>query len=246
MHYIQCSSQWFMDKDICKLVSEAKRVTPYEADIPWYLWKYGDAWEHKIGAGFERVNGELQTTFSVMRKTHTVTLNALSIEFTQEYKHANIRFFDKIKGLPVKLELDANPDTVLTAKNGRKYREILGIGYQIKNDGVAQQYYCGFDKTKKDAFRFIGGLGKHEGASIAGRRFSYGLTPVPYTVKYMGRELGGNSFAMMCGPWAILLDDDYSFDALVFLKSAKAWDLEVERFVYTTNTYIIKVMTLWK
>ena len=132
--------------------------------------------------------------------------------------------------------------------NGAKGRGMVGVQYRVHDGKREQKFYTKFTvfHEPSEVFKWIPDLGHEERNPSHGKQFSFGLSPQEYTFTYRGRQLGGTSLAYMCGPFAVLLDDDLSFDTLVALRGVQYNELIVDKFVYTVNTYIIKVMALWK
>lgn len=72
---------------------------------------------------------------------------------------------------------------------------------------------------------------------------NFGLTTDKYTVKYKDFTFGGTAYVLLMGYWGILLNDDLSFDALFTIKSiTKKHEIVVNKFLYSYNPYIVKVV----
>lgn len=252
MQYLQCSSQWLLGKQDYKFVTMSGKVNPCEIDVPEFFWEYGQDSEHRVGVGFANENGKLVNRYSVLRPVKCISLNGLEVNFTAGFKYANILLFDRIKQANVAITLDVVPNVVsLNAKNGRQMRRLSGISYNMDASGDVQSYYQQYTSKGAPAASFTGvaGLAKAEDTFNGQYKFCYGLPHTPFAVKYKGKELNGKCYALICGSWGILLDDDMSFDALVcfnMVKGQQSLILGISKFLYVTNTYLIKVMTLTK
>lgn len=76
--------------------------------------------------------------------------------------------------------------------------------------------------------------------------FSFGIPSVKFDVKYKGNRLNGMWHVLLYGPMAVLLDDNMKFDSLAIMSAVKDGLVTVEKFLYTTNPYIAKVITLMR
>lgn len=243
--YSQVSSQWAIDKENKQFVSLAKRRTPYTMDVPFFLWEYKDICDRFPVTGFESNAGTLKNVHSCLKRSLCVELNELRVDFYNVSPFsAGVKFYDKRLSKELSFELDAKPDErVIKSPRGNKLRGISGVDYTLYAGGKTVRYRTDFgpQSPPDQDFRYISGLGK---GTHPKKQFSYGVSPMEYTVTYHGEELGGTSLALVCGPWAVLLDDDLSFDTLVLLRGARSGILDVDRFVYTTNLYVLKLMVL--
>lgn len=246
---MQCASQWLLEEETHKFVPMSKKVSPFEIAVPACLWNFDSKYEHHVASGLEMSGGVLTSAHSVYRKTLDFVLNQVCITLTQGYKHAVIWYYDTLKKVRSKIELDANPNRVVRQnRTGRRYYFLEGIAYQIMHDGRETRVYSQFgpQSTQTKDFMWVPGLAHHDESGPGTKPFSYGLIPQQYDVIYKGHSLNGTSYALVCGPWAILLDDDLMFDTLALLKGIKSRTLDVEQFFYTTNVYIAKMITLLK
>lgn len=244
--YLQCNKRHYIDKDTFKFVSEAERVRPFETDVPFYFWNFNERDEHSVATGFESVGSKLQNVYSVYRRTYCLQLNKLAVSFTNGYNIALIKFFDTSLGGEITIEVNTNFNTVVTNARGRNRVKIIGVDHTLSSGSSTQKYHTKygsgplaeklFARVPNHYFQEANGVGM----------FSYGIKGTQYPIEYKGKTLNGTCYALLCGSWAVLLGDDMTFDAIVSLSSVSFEKLCIERILYTTNTYLLKVMTLIK
>lgn len=75
-------------------------------------------------------------------------------------------------------------------------------------------------------------------------RFSFGITSRQCGVVYKGQNLNRKFLVMLCGTYAVLLTEDMKFDSLAVLDQTLQNMIFVDKFLYSVNTYIVKLMTL--
>ena len=178
------------------------------------------------------------------RRTNVVSLNGLDIEFL-DHKAWNLgdckavlHFEDKhgafhVIGMKVQHNV-IGPDLVF-------YYESTVDGKIDQGSMTLRNPFVGEIK-----FQYIPGLGRQYSGELKNSKLHYGIRPKQYAVEYNGKRLGGTSYVMLCGAWAVLLDDNLSFDAVALLNNAQSEIIGVERFIYTDNPYITKLMMLSK
>lgn len=243
--YLQVGTNWMIDKKTLKLVPFSrlsKLHTPYLLEVPFFMWEYPDFNDRFPITGFDNIGGAFQNRHSTVRYTTDLELNRLKISFPGgQSQQAYISFFDKHENKDFQFELvSSDKRGVIWTKKGSQQNQVTGVDYTLTTvSGKSVKYSTDFGLLDciGPHFRPITGLAKDN-------RYSYGLTPNQFKVRYMDEELNGTSLAIVFGHWAILLEDDLTFDTLVLLKGAKSDELNVERFVYTTNVYILKIMLL--
>lgn len=244
--YLQCSLRWLMDTKTFQFVSAVERKKPCCIHVPFYLWSMVSECGNRV---VEEYSKDGHKVYSEMLCETTVAFNNLIVEFHNGFKHAFIRFYDKIINGSTVIELYANIYNLgLIPYNGIQQRGMRGITYTMRhgNDSrIIQSDFNALDSCVRE-FKVVPGLGKHTADTTSPNKFCYGVVPAHYTIRYHGRTLDGMSMAFICGPWAILLDEDMTFDALVFLKGVMPHVLDIEQFYYTTSRYFVKVLTLIK
>lgn len=244
--YLQATKHHWVCLDNYKFITEAMRVTPFDIDVPFYLWEFAEQGEHSIATGFENDNGVLRNSISRYHCVHKFELNGFTVQFTNGYDCADVLFFQPQKDDWVSVSVLASPVITSAISRGQKRVRIIGVDYTVSIDDDVRIHRSNFGISQQDAKRFarISGLRQHTTNNIG--VMCYGLKNTQYNIDYKGHELNGSAYALLIGTWAIILDDDLSFDSVAVLSSATADRLFVERFIYTVNPYIVKVMTLIK
>lgn len=207
--------------------------------------KYKDAGNSRIHRPFFMYEPRTQYPRNESKIT-TVKLNGFSVEFldVDNWKmgdsEAKIALYDENRGGTCNLSIRVSPSGL---HNG-----AVGVYYLARVDGkpISSTVNFGVPFEGSPKFNYIPGLVRQESQDLKNNKLYWGIRSQQYKIVYGGRELGGTCYAMLCGAWAILLDDDLSLDSLVLLRSANVDTLEVHKFIYTTNPYIVKVMTLAK
>lgn len=153
-----------------------------------------------------------------------------------------LTFHDRIKDEEVVINVHSVP-----LKSIPKMWQI-GVEYRLTIDGKEQNEFLEVQRTQwgPPNFELIQELGFQKYDSFRDWYMSFGMPSTKFKVIYKGHELEGTTYAMLVDSWAVLLDDDLSFDAIAALNGAKSGFLDVEKFFYTTNKYILKVMMLLK
>lgn len=74
--------------------------------------------------------------------------------------------------------------------------------------------------------------------------FSFGIPEHKLEIEYRDRYIRRQCYALIYGPIAILLDDNMNFSSLVSLIGVSDKCITVRQFLYTVDTYIVKIITL--
>lgn len=124
------------------------------------------------------------------------------------------------------------------------------VEHVVDVNGITKRYKNDLDLTydENDISMFSPVMGvcysrlKNSGLT----KFPFGLRRSQYRIVYHGKWIDGTCYAMLCGTYAVLLNDDLSFHSLGLLCGCTTEALNISRFIYTTNTFISKLMTLLK
>lgn len=179
------------------------------------------------------------------KRTTVVELNKLWIAFSNADRwywgdsSADIMFTDKNR-LSHAIRLDVQHNTTPNDVTIYWRVEMEGKGGKTEQG----QMVLGKPFQGEIAFQYIPGLGRQYTAEMKDNKLHYGVRQHQYGITYQGRTLRGACYAMLCGMWAVLLDDDMSFDALVMLNKAQSGSLGIERILYTDNPYLLKMKML--
>lgn len=234
-----------MDMDSRKIVTKAERYNPNNTYIPKYLW--GSDISPKLVTGFEMHNGELVNTFSNNIETDSIELYGIRVTFFDEFS-ADITFYDNRKKQRHQVSIVGTPSFIVrNIGTKRKDKILTHVDLVMTFDGASKIFRS--EILDRTAFKPIGYLGQRCVETTTKSNtlwFSYGMLNNDYKVEYLGRELEGSCYALMFGLWAIILQDNLSFDALVTIKGCNRDKIVIDKFIYTSNVYLIKVITLWK
>lgn len=207
--------------------------------VPWYFWRQWCDQEEHVNAVYKKhKNGR----YSVKQHNNTVRCNNLSIQFEQGYRLAFIKFFNKSKGVWMNIEMCVTPTLIgMINRMGHPVRDLFGMKYRVAIDGTVKEYDTEFYKRVDvlNDFCSVYHLGSYTECS---RLFNYGILHDKYDASYNGKMFFGWRYALLSGPWGILLSDSFEFDSLVILKSCRNNTLEIDKFVYTVNPQVLKVM----
>lgn len=247
MIFYQACKGWLIHPKTFEFVKSVDEITVDTVKVPPYLWSHGDKLvftEHWGRA--ERVL-ELE-------------LNNLRVDFMEHgsFFFADITTRDEAAGKRLTFNLMCSLDvdtqyTAFTTPNASPIRKRLdslrGIDYQlVMNDSPAKvsSHKYGQYEQLECQFETIPEHGKTDVSTIGLNDFSIGLSNHQWRVSYHGKMLNGSCYALVCGPWGIILSDDLKFDSLVYLSAVGNGTLVVEKIMYTVNSYIVKIRTLIK
>lgn len=136
------------------------------------------------------------------------------------------------------------------AKSVLAWGQASRVEHKIDINGVVKQYNRDLDLTYEEnditMFSPIQGVCYSRLQNSGMSRFPYGLRKKQYRIMYREKWIEGTCYAVLCGTYAVLLNDDLSFHSLGLLCGCTSDALNIDRFIYTTNTFISKLMTLVK
>lgn len=228
MEYIQASLGWLLALDTWKFVKESELVSKPKTRVPSYLWE-------PLGYGNKRPANSIS-------KTHKLQFNNLKVALTRKLGNADIEFFDAVKGDTVAMRLTAAKNVT---ESGIGWHAVGGVGHSVWRL-IGEDYesvpfrsaYTSFSDEHK--FFPVEDLATQEVVGDNAEVLSYGVVPIQYTLKYNGMRLSQQRFAFLCGSWAILLNDDMTFNSLVVLKGVSHYTLEIESILYTVDSRMLK------
>lgn len=256
MKYIQLCKNGYLDCRDYQFVPEEKRIRAWNVDVPFYLWTFNEPDIHKdvYGVGFN--NGRMMNTCSFWRKLYELELNKLEIKFGRGYIPSTIQFINPKTNEWETLELLATSDTSGFAF-GDESKMLTGIDFRLEvagngpvtthvqlDEGRMHHNMFGQKEDVAVIFNRIVSLGCQEAPKYSNHQFSYGVRSLKYAVMYHKQKLEDLYLALVAGPWAILLNDDFSFNTLCYLRGISANTLFVEKFAYTVSTKILKASVL--
>lgn len=208
-----------------------------EIIVPWYFWRHGAAVTMK----------ELPDKVFLLKRS-TLDFHDLQIKFLPNYRDVKVRFKDTVTQQQRLIEVSVNIEEEVRFRNGnRREYELKGFEYTMKSHDFEKQWRQDVDvRDHYRDFSKVMMLGMHSEGHPNGADLNYGVDGRQFTVSCNGRTLSGTTYVMLCGSWAILLSDDFKFDALVTIKSLKSYVLDVDKFIYSNNPYITKMMFLMR
>lgn len=155
------------------------------------------------------------------------------------YACINVNRDDNPLTLEVKIN-DCDLDNIVTGA------DIKVVSYLVHMDGEMHTYFSRFVPLHPGAkpFNRIRGLGARN--TLAAKNFicSLGLAKDKYTMLFRGKKLSRQSYIFLLGTYGLVLDDDFNYDSLVFLRSANSGVVDIDRIVHTVSTYMTKIIVL--
>lgn len=195
--------------------------------VPLYLWKYlgistGETSYAPDGLGvlYKLVTYIEFPTFKIALNMPTVEYNP----FTPE-----VEILDGSKSVIVDFNIVSDgwtPETV------SYLWEINGVVHSMSHPVVSS------------LFRHLNGLSILKLHKTSQNWLSFGLTERKLEIEYKDKYIKRQLHAFIYGPIAILLDDELKFNSLVSLISVSDKCLAVRQFLYTVDTYMVKLVTL--
>ena len=224
-----------IDRKTFKFCPQTSEALKEGIEVPFYLWYFKGADNH-----IWRMNDVQNVVFT---KTDTIELNGLSVKLPgHDYKRGDIVFYDTAQKRQRELTI-----TVQLLTGGSSHGIVLhgaSFGWVLDDDykELLLQYHQ--PNWVAPNFCHVASLGRINSGAIGLNTFSFGVNQEKYIVRYRGKKLNGSCYALLCGPWGILLDDDLQFDSLVILNGCTSAVLEIERVAYTVNPYVTKMVML--
>lgn len=250
MDYVKSCDKWFIDTRTWEFIPENDiPLSPLiDVAVPAPLWHFKEEERHVAYKLFR--DGILPKRAAIYySKVDEVQLHGLRVVFHDAYKDATIEFMSN--GKQVRLQVKSEPHLgrfkiANTNARGTTYafNEFHHNGNVVDTKIMFKERSWGWP-----FFRPVTGCGTWGKASsglIGDNLFIFVLSNYDYDVSYRGTLLNGKSYALLCGPWAILLSDNLEFDSLVYLNGARGYALDVEHIMYTVNPYMVKMKTLVK
>lgn len=238
MDYTQLSTDTLLNQKTWRVIDSVDKATPCDIDVPFFLW---------TPCGYSRLlaEGKLDSDEISLYYADTVWLNDLSIKVSKKFGAGHIKFYDISRGRDILLDIVLGKD-IFGSKRGRS-GVVVGIWHDVwietgKRKKQIESSYSGLDISRGCRFNKVQSLAHRE---IPGSRcefFSYGVSRMPYSVAYKGKQLNDVYRAFLCGSWAVMLQEDMSFHTLVSLKGVRQSELVVEDFLYTVDAEVKELM----
>lgn len=248
MAHLLANTQFAIDTETWKFFPVTGKALLPEVMVPFYLWGHGAA--HNVSVSnieYKDKKGEYIRDKLTYRKCYTIELNGLKVRFLNaDYKTCLVMFKDN--GKPVNIDLLISPVTRDSTIGRFKMGNLLGAKYRVTiNNHVVyhESTYTSTNVPEGSSFKRVWTLGNKDIPEYIDSYPQYGVSKNQFTVHYKNRVLG-QCYAMLCGTWAVLLDDDLSIDSVCALEGVGYDALYVDKFFYSVNTYVVKMMTLLK
>lgn len=232
-----------------RFVDVDKKSKPFEILVPFFFWDFDEETEHKVISNFSKYGNLFKNEVSVYKKVEKIELRHLRVELQRGYKPATIEFLDEKTHSWQHLDLLVTSDT---RPKGTSSRELQALDFICHVGDRKLSHHIDFrvpntyfmTSGESVRFRWIDLLGKKEAPVYTNQQFSYGIRYEQLNVEYRHKKLDGKSYALVVGPWCILLKDDLSYDSLATLRGTAQHTLYIDKFIHTVNPYIVKVIML--
>lgn len=235
------NKHYVIDPETFKFVHTRNCGADTYVDVPLYFWPAAKVMLPK----------------SRLTQQRTIELNELLINFKSFVMQDGVLYFDyhecfldfKDRGETKSLVLAVNP--LFSHVN------FLDV-YSVQLRSVQYELFMNMNKISEHSTRFfttqvvvlprfnsypeLAEL-KAKARSVQDR-FSFGITQNQCGVVYKGQKLNRKFLVMMCGTYAVLLTDDMKFDSLAVLDQTIRGMIFVDKFLYSVNPYIVKLITL--
>lgn len=242
-NYFKASWSWLIDKKTWKFVRSDECTAPSDIAIPFWFWTYGAYQEHyepMYTAGFDKM---------IYKRVNSVCLNGLEVRYEMGFKSAMIAYKDTKSKRFVVTDIDAYLNEATVYGSGMRYEVLADVDYTLITDTYVTKFKSIInDASSAGAVTFLAlyDLDSSSIRKVGENKMSYGIAHDPYRLIYKGKQLSRQFLALVSGTWAVLLNDDFSFNSLVFLKGASDGELVIERFAHTVDLYFVKMITLIK
>lgn len=237
MSYLMASKTHMLDTKTWKFVKASSIAMPDSVAIPRYL-----------------LNSKLEMipyVSSCAHYTNAVNLNNLSVTFTEtswsdDTWRASIRFLDTVRKCVSSAEIAMTP-RVSDARWGRHY--LRGFNYMWRDiDGTSEvmNYSVKYMTYDEPSLKLVTSMGKRKTTISVEDSLNFGIRHIPFKLVYKDKILSGKYHVMLCGGFAIILEEDMSFQGVVLINAIDREKIEIERFLYVTSSYLVKIKILMK
>lgn len=242
MEYIQVSQNLLVPYGENKLIYEDEKVKPFIIAVPSVMWRHPDPKVFVVPHGqYNRV--------------YHIEIANWEIQYRHGVDNVIIQYLDRKSEDWYSFEL-------LTMANstgyhlGREMQENLaGIQFRFSDTEKTSAYHIELVSSQMHwwnsgalsvRFRAISELMTPREEQFYNNTLRYGLRQEPYKIMYRGTILKRKYMAFVSGFWALLLDDNLEFDSIAYLRGTDEDTLYVDKFAYTADSYIAKVVTMIK
>lgn len=248
MAHLLANTQFAIDTETWKFFPVTGKALLPEVMVPFYLWGYGGSNNISVSnIEYKNKKGEYIRDKLTYRKCFSFELNGIKIRFLHaDYKDCFVQFEDN--GKPININLTVRPVTRQSSVGQFVIGDLRSARYTVDINNVTQHHESVYHYSgQKDGtpFKRVWTLGNRGIPEYLDSYPHFGISKNQFTVHYKNRVLG-QCYAMLCGFWAILLDDDLSIDSVCALEAVGYDALYVDKFFYSVNSYVVKMMVLLK
>lgn len=243
MKYQQASLTHLIHPKTFKLVPKRSVKDATGISVPFFLWKRSDI------DGTEEIDEGRSFCFSQM--SPRLDLNDFFVEWRTgtEFRFVQCDFKNEITGHRVFFRLESYTNSSVSYSPEGSREAFYGVDYRIEyTQGFKTPYRQEYPDTELYTQHYfpVPDLTSRQQTRIGKNQFAAGISDNQWKVSYRGKLLDGKTYALLSCTYAFLLTDDLKFDTLVYLEGLKNGVLYVNKFVYTVNPYITKIMMLSK
>lgn len=243
MGYLLASQKSFINTDTWKFEGVAGKVPDAPVDVPFFLWKYGREQEHVATFPVKGPLGMQLHKKVTYKLRYVIQLNGVIIRFLQNsISDCEIQYRSKRSGADGFIKIGVQPHVSIThGPRGHTREHLAGVGFNIKVNGQSMQrsVKCDIDTGP---YSPVVDFGRTSFLNLKDAPLACGLRNKQYTIMYKNRDIG-KSYVLVCGPWGIILDNDFKFDAFVTLKAIGVERIFIDEFLATDNDYILSLMS---
>lgn len=232
------TSPWFAINTKTLDVVPVSKIKPFNVlNVPFYGWSFAKA---------------LDRLYHLVMSHHvnTVGLQDWEIQFPEDVYLGKPVWYDNhevvirypYKGGTNELKLEYHPVHIQPRQN---VFHRLGDCFDITENGVTKSHQVVYSSFVSKYYTIIDGL--FEAASLSNSPyggFYVGLRNRPYRLIYKGKDLNKEMLAYLYGCWAILLNDDYTFNTLVLLHGATDEELDIAKLWCTSDWRMTKTAVM--
>lgn len=226
--FVQVNKNYALNYDTWQFAPVAKLPKESTCMVPSPFWKYKDKDTHKQLVGFGKFN-----TFKLMP---ILQLHGLTVQIDSDHAAIRIQTKNGVKEFDLHWRFTpfgSNP-------GGGGFLVLDKVEYELLDgSGVSYHIY-----NLEHIFDNVSGLCKLGSKQFDNAEMLFGISENRLKVIYKEKELNSMMYALIYGPWAILLSDDMQFDSFVYLAGNRYGTLRIDKIVYTVNTYMLKLMLL--
>lgn len=118
-----------------------------------------------------------------------------------------------------------------------------GVRYSYTKDGSLEKHFTNFEGRLEPVRDLVVPKKYKDLTNVA---VQIGISSTKFGLMYKGKKLNRTSYAFLYGTWAVLVNDKFEFDSLVFLNRVADGTLCIDKVVYSVNPYMVKIMLMIK